>query len=269
MKYKKKKFFYKKHFGQCFLKNKKIIDKIIKTISPEKKKYTYCEIGPGLASLTKPISIFLNKLFVIDIDKDVFKYFKKKKFFSNKVVFFLENVLKFNFLNIFKKKKIKIFGNLPYNISTILILKLLKFISIIKDMNFMFQKEVALRLFAKPGNKNYGRLSIIVQKFFKIFILFDVNPSSFYPKPKVFSTFVRLEPIESIIYNYKYIKILEKITFIAFQQRRKMIKKNFSSLFSENFLLKLGINPNDRAENIPKEKYYAMSDYIIKKNIFI
>ncbi|CAL4319708.1 16S rRNA (adenine(1518)-N(6)/adenine(1519)-N(6))-dimethyltransferase RsmA [Buchnera aphidicola] len=258
-----------KKLGQNFLVDKNFISKIVNSINP-KLGEILLEIGPGLGSLTFPILEYIEKLYAIEIDKNLSK--KLKNFFpSKKLVIFSKNVMKFNFLEFYRKnnKPIRIFGNLPYNISVFLLLKLIEFSSIIKDMHFMFQTEVANRIQAHPNKKNYGKLSVIIQYFFKVTPILDISKQSFFPIPKVNSSFIRLQPHICSPYYVKNVKILSYITNIAFSQRRKIVRHSLSKLFSEKKLYDLGINPLLRAENISISEYCRLTDYLVKKNFLI
>lgn len=262
---------FKKHlplkkYGQNFLINKDTIKNIIKIIDP-KTTETLVEIGPGLAALTKPMCELLEELIVIEIDQDLLFLLKKRSFYSKLIVFY-QNALNFNFLNLFHKKKqlIRIFGNLPYNISTSLIIFLFKQIKVIQDMNFMLQKEVAERLISTPGNKSYGRLSIISQYYCDIKILLNVSPEDFRPIPKVHSVFINLKPHTNSPYFVYNVNILSAITKDAFQNRRKILRHSLKNLFSEKELIKLEINSNLRAENVSVSHYCKLANYLYKKS---
>ncbi|WP_343153848.1 16S rRNA (adenine(1518)-N(6)/adenine(1519)-N(6))-dimethyltransferase RsmA [Buchnera aphidicola (Mindarus keteleerifoliae)] len=269
MKKKIHKFKPSKKLGQNFLINKNIIDLIIRKIDP-KLDEVFLEIGPGLGSLTFPILDLINKLYAIEIDNSLSKKLKEKVS-SEKLTVFSENVIRFDMQKFYEKKKvpIRIFGNLPYNISVFLMLKLLKFHRIIKDMHFMFQKEVANRIKANPNTKNYGKLSVIVQYFFKVTSLIDVPKECFFPIPKVNSSFIRLEPHFFPPYYVSNIKLLSYITNMAFSKKRKMLRNSLSELFSEKKLRNLGINPLLRAENISISEYCCLTEDLVKKNFLI
>lgn len=261
------KHFSRKRFGQNFLTDKNTIKSIIKVINPNKEQ-TLVEIGPGLAALTEPMCQFLKELVVVEIDPNLLNLLKKHVFYS-KLIVFCQDALTFNYLSLFRKKNqlMRIFGNLPYNISTSLIIYLFKQIEVIKDMNFMLQKEVAERLIASPGNKLYGCLSIIAQYYCSIKILFDVAPENFRPIPKVYSMFVSLIPhINSPYYVYD-INILSNITNTAFKNRRKILRHSLKNLFSEEVLKKLEVNPRVRAENVSVLQYCRLANYLYDINI--
>ncbi len=259
------KYFPLKKYGQNFLINKNIIQDIVRVINP-KIEQTLVEIGPGLAALTEPMCKLLQELIIIEIDRNLLFFLKKHSFYS-KLVVFCQDALTVNYMDLFHKKNqlIRIFGNLPYNISTSLIIFLFKQIKIIQDMHFMLQKEVAERLVAFPGNKSYGRLSIISQYYCNIKILFNAMPEDFRPIPKVHSVFINLTPHINSPYFVYDINILSNITKIAFQNRRKMLRQSLKNLFSEKELIKLEIDPKLRPENLSIFQYCRLSNYFYKK----
>lgn len=254
-----------KRFGQNFLKDKYIIKKIISFINP-KINDLLVEIGPGLGALTYPISYYVDHLYAIELDKKLFLYLKENINFNKKITIFNTDVMNFNFLDLKKNKnqKIRIFGNLPYNISTQIIFYLFKYHYYINDMYFMFQKEVADRLVAIPGSKNYGRLSVMSQYYYDIKKLLHVPSESFIPKPKVKSTFVKLLPRKKNLYKIN-IFILDIILKEAFSKRRKIISNSLKNIFSCNILDKLLISNTLRAENISKEQFYQLAYFYENK----
>ncbi|WP_343154375.1 16S rRNA (adenine(1518)-N(6)/adenine(1519)-N(6))-dimethyltransferase RsmA [Buchnera aphidicola (Aphis aurantii)] len=255
-----------KKFSQNFLIDSNIIKKIVQSIKPDSSQ-VLVEIGPGLAALTNPVCNLVDELNIIEIDKNLLEKLKKHSFYS-KLVVFCQDALTFNYLTLFNKKNklIRIFGNLPYNISTSLILYLFQKINIIQDMNFMLQKEVAERLVALPGTKLYGRLSIISQYYCNIKILLhNISPKCFRPVPKVDSTFLRLTPYtDNSPYFTHNVQVLSYITNLAFQKRRKTLRNSLGKIFSEQSLTKLNINPRLRPENVSILQYCQLSNYIVE-----
>ncbi|WP_343184130.1 16S rRNA (adenine(1518)-N(6)/adenine(1519)-N(6))-dimethyltransferase RsmA [Buchnera aphidicola (Ceratovacuna keduensis)] len=264
--YLKKKIKLKKSLGQNFLVDMKIIEKILKYICP-KKNNNFFEIGAGSGSLTKVLYIYVKKLLVIEIDNYLFK-FLKNYFFKKNVNIFNEDILKFNF-----KKKLKnyfpirIIGNLPYNISINIIFYCIKFLKKIEDIHFMLQYEVAKKISAKVGSKFYGKLSIFLQYYFKIKILFKIGPKSFYPSPKVNSCFVKLFPTNKFFDDEINMKHFKYIVSTAFSKRRKILKNSLSKIFNKNIFFKLNINSSLRAQNITIIEYCKLTKYF-SKNIF-
>ncbi|CAL4042257.1 Ribosomal RNA small subunit methyltransferase A [Buchnera aphidicola (Tetraneura ulmi)] len=253
-----------KSLGQHFLEDDFFIKNIINFINPKPKEIMF-EIGPGMGALTKPILLLNDNLSVIEIDKNLVN-FLKKNIVNKRFNIFLQDVLKFNFRTFFSEnKKIRIFGNLPFNISNKIIFYLMIFKDIFFDLHFLLQKEVVQRLCAIPDTKEYGRLSVLIQYHFNVTSLFDIPPTSFFPLPKVHSSFVRLIPnkFPPILLRETY--YLNSITKLAFSQRRKIIKNSLSGLFSENEFLKMNISPFLRAENLNLLDYCRLSKYLSSK----
>jgi len=249
----------KKSLGQNFLIDKEILKLIVNLTSIENK--SILEIGPGTGNLT---SLILEKkpkeFFVIEKDNDLAE--KLNKSYKNKITVINKDILKIE-ENLLFNEKIKVFGNLPYNISTEI---LNKWIINIKN-NFwfdclilMFQKEVADRIIAKSNSSDYGRLSILSNWKLNIKKICDIKPRSFYPRPKIDSSLLIFTPKKNF-YPIRDVKNLEKITRTFFNHRRKMLKKPFNLLFNGNqkILDKLKINLNLRPQNLDFETYYKLT----------
>ena len=246
----------KKSLGQNFLKNQDILSHIVKCGNISKKDIII-EIGPGTGNLTEKIlEKEPEKFIVIEKDKKLSELLHKK--FRGKIEIINEDILNC-FNNFVFKKKVKVFGNLPYNISTKILISFLK-ISNLKDkfekFIFVFQKEVADRILAKENSKNYGRLSILTSLKMNSSKIIDIDPKYFFPKPKVWSSLVSLSPrldFEEIKSNYH----LDHITNIFFSQRRKMIKKPMKKLFIkfEKVAKDLDLDLNLRPQNLSKNQY--------------
>jgi len=252
----------KKSLGQNFLKDNTILSKIVD--SGEISKHdTVIEIGPGTGNLTKElIKKNPKNLLVVEKDEGLSNLLFEK--YGNKITIINKDILKcYNDLRI--DEQIKVFGNLPYNISTKILtsfINLDNFNKIFKKFIFVFQKEVADRIMAKENTKEYGRLSIIASwKMYNKKIM-DIDPKYFYPKPKVWSSLMVHTP-KSKIENLKKSKNLEHITNIFFNQRRKMIKKPMRQLFMdyEKVAEKLKIDLSKRPQNISKSKYFEICKF--------
>jgi 16S rRNA (adenine1518-N6/adenine1519-N6)-dimethyltransferase len=251
----------KKSLGQNFLIDQNIIDKIINIV--EIKDKSILEIGPGTGNLTKNIlKKKPKKLIVIEKDNNLAESLKKK--LDNDIKIINDDVLKVNENNL-DTDVLTVFGNLPYNISTEI---LCNWILNIQNRNFwfdnlvlMFQKEVADRIIAKYNTKNYGRLSILSNWKLEIKKICDVQPSSFFPKPKIDSSVLLLKP-KLDFFPLNNPKNLEKLTRIFFMHRRKMLKKSYNLLFNGNLDIakKLNINLNLRPQNLNFETYYKLSE---------
>lgn len=271
----KKSYFYSpnKKLGQNFLIHQKTIDTIT-TILNIKYYDQILEIGPGLGAMTYPVSQIVKELIILEIDEKLIPILCKYPF-KNRVRIILANAIMFDYSLLFKKYNqntdmnfFRFFGNLPYNIATEFLLCLLSYQKKIYDMHFMFQKEVALRILAKPHEKKYGRLSIIVQFFFQVTSMLSVSKFYFFPVPKVDSVFLKFSPIHNKVYKYnikKYILAVTYITKIAFQHRRKILKNSLGHLFHVEELSCFGINIFQRAENISVEQYFRLTEYYINK----
>ena len=251
----------KKSLGQNFLIDQNIIDKIIDVVQIKNK--SILEIGPGTGNLTKNIlKKKPKKLIVIEKDNDLAELLKKN--LDNDINIINNDVLKMD-ENTLDADILTVFGNLPYNISTEI---LCNWILNIKNKNFwfdnlvlMFQKEVADRIIAKFNTKNYGRLSILSNWKLEIEKICDVQPSSFFPKPKIDSSVLLLKP-KLDFFPLSNPKNLEKLTRTFFMHRRKMLKKSYNLLFKGNLDIakKLNIDLNLRPQNLSYETYYKLSE---------
>ena len=253
----------KKKFGQNFLVDRYFISKIIKEINP-KEENNILEIGPGKGAITEPVLKKINHISVVEIDTDMIKILKHKISTKN-ISIRAEDVLAIN--DEFFKKFNKIIGNLPYYIATEIILKLTKIYSSSSELYFMVQKEVAERITAKPSNKSFGRLSVILQYYFDTELLFEIPPEAFSPQPKITSAFIRL--IRKKRGNPKVIDrdSFEQIIKIAFSQKRKTIKNNFKNILFDKDFLNLEISPKIRAETLTIDQFIKLENYVSQNNI--
>ena len=242
----------RKRFGQNFLVDDQIINRIISTINP-KNNEIIVEIGPGKGALTIPILEHLDHLNVIEIDRDLVSLLNSVQ--QDKLTIFEADALQFDF-NQFPQK-IRVIGNLPYNISSPLLFHLLDFREQIIDMTFMLQKEVVDRIVATHGNKTYGRLSVMMQAFFEVESMFVVPKESFEPQPKIESAILYLKTrTEPLVKNPK---LLEEIVKVAFSQRRKTLKNCLKSIINQS---QTEIDLSQRAEMLSIEKFITlMNDY--------
>ena len=242
----------RKRFGQNFLVDNQIINKIISTISP-KNNEIIVEIGPGKGALTLPILEHLDHLNVIEIDRDLVSLLNSQQ--QDKLTIFEADALQFDF-NQFSQK-IRVIGNLPYNISSPLLFHLLNFRDQIIDMTLMLQKEVVDRIVATHGNKTYGRLSVMMQAFFEVESMFVVPKESFEPQPKIESAILYLKTrTEPLVKN---LKPLEEIVKVAFSQRRKTLKNCLKSIINQS---QTEIDLSQRAEMLSIENFITlMNDY--------
>ena len=249
----------KKSLGQNFLTDKNIVNIIVNT-GDIKKNDIVLEVGPGTGNLTEEIlSKNPKKLFAVEKDKSLVKKLHEK--FKEKIILINDDILKIDEKK-YSKDPMVVFGNLPYNISTQILIKWIRYNNLnntFKKFILMFQKEVAERIIAKTNSKNYGRLAVLSSWKLKIEKVIDVSPNSFYPIPKVKSTILLIEP-RSEYFNLKNSKNLEHITNIFFNQRRKMIRKPLNIIFknSNEISKKLNINISDRPQNLSSSKYFEI-----------
>ncbi len=253
----------RKRFGQNFLNDQYIIDSIVSAIHPQKSD-AMVEIGPGLGALTEPVGEQLDALTVIELDRDLAARLQTHPFLGPKLTIFQQDAMTFNFaeLSAERGQPLRVFGNLPYNISTPLMFHLFSYHGAIKDMHFMLQKEVVNRLVAGPGSKAYGRLTVMAQYYCQVIPVLEVPPHSFTPPPKVDSAVVRLIPHTQSPYPAVNVKVLSRITTEAFGKRRKTLRNSLGHLFPEAVLAALGIDNNLRAENVTIAQYCQLANWL-------
>ncbi len=245
-------FKFKKSFGQNFLFDSNITDKIVKYSSPLSN--TVIEIGPGAGTLTKSIlKLKVNEIILIEKDKSLIKLLQNLKEKNNSIEIYNNDALSLPIWKLGLGPR-EVIANLPYNISTKILINLLKNASQFTKLTMMFQKEVANRIIAKPGSKDYSRLSVISQLKTKVKVLFDVPDTAFFPKPKVKSSLVQFVPSENIKYNFNFEK-MEQLTRLVFSKKRKMLRTIFKNKGGSSFLNSISINPNIRPENLTLEEF--------------
>ena len=241
----------RKRFGQHFLSDDGIIEAIVDAIHPEAGQ-AMVEIGPGLAALTQPLVERLGQLTVIELDRDLAVRLRLHKQLS--VV--ESDVLKVNFTELSKGQKLRVVGNLPYNISTPILFHLLMHVDVIEDQHFMLQKEVIDRMVASPATSDYGRLSVMLQWRYDMENVLFVPPESFEPPPRVDSAVVRMIPrVTPAPVDFQ---LLEKMVQVAFSQRRKLLRHTLGAWLTErNFAGTF--NVQRRAEEVPTAEYVALA----------
>ena len=250
----------RKRFGQNFLHDEYIIDQIVSAIHPQVGQHMV-EIGPGLGALTEPVCEQIDHLTVVELDRDLAARLRSHPFIAKKLNIIESDALKFDFSQLIRDDQpLRVFGNLPYNISTPLMFHLFSFADKVQDMHFMLQKEVVNRLAASPGNKNYGRLSVMAQFHCKIMPVLHVPPEAFNPPPKVDSAIVRLIPHHKKPVQVDSEEDLHKICAQAFNQRRKTIRNSLKDSLSEAQIEGLGIDANLRAENLSLGQFAQLAN---------
>lgn len=253
----------RKRFGQNFLTDDAVLHDIISSIAPTPGD-AMVEIGPGLAAMTRLLLQSLDHLHVVELDRDLVVRLQKQ-FPAKQLTVHAADALKFDFSSIAvpEGQKLRVVGNLPYNISSPLLFHLATIAGQVKDQHFMLQKEVVERMVAAPGSKAFGRLSVMLQWRYHMDLLFVVPPTAFDPPPKVDSAIVRMIPIANPLACD--VAALEKVTTVAFSQRRKVIRNCVSSLFTEQQLQEAGIDPQKRPEALTVAEFVAMAN-LLEKN---
>ncbi|WP_101774456.1 16S rRNA (adenine(1518)-N(6)/adenine(1519)-N(6))-dimethyltransferase RsmA [Pasteurella oralis] len=258
----------RKRFGQNFLHDDNVIQGIVSAIYPQKAQFLV-EIGPGLGALTEPVGDLVDHLTVIELDRDLAERLRHHPFLHHKITVIETDAMQFDFEQLYretnlaeKNQKMRVFGNLPYNISTPLMFHLFKYHDYIQDMHFMLQKEVVKRLCAGPNSKAYGRLTIMAQYFCQVMPVLEVPPTAFKPAPKVDSAVVRLVPHKTLPHPVKDLYWLNRVCSQAFNQRRKTLRNALSTLFTPEQLSELNIDLTARAENLSIADYARLANWL-------
>ncbi len=250
----------RKRFGQHFLHDPYVIHRIVNAISPQEGE-NMVEIGPGLGAMTCRLLEKLGRLDVVEIDKNLIPPLKAACGKHGKLIVHNENALRFDFSRLAPAEgKLRIVGNLPYNISTPLIFHLLKFTAFIQDMIFLLQKEVVQRINAAAATSDYGRLSVMVQYRCHTEQLLNVDPSAFSPAPKVDSALIRLIPFEKAVFAINDEAHFARLVTKVFNQRRKTLKNALIGLLSEDQIAAAGIEPGVRGETLSIQQLADLSN---------
>lgn len=247
----------RKRFGQNFLTDRQVLQDIIQTISPERDD-AMVEIGPGLGAMTQLLLVELDRLQVVELDRDLVTRLRQT-FDPKKLVIHSGDALQFDFatLPVQAGKKLRVVGNLPYNISSPLLFHLADFTSLVQDQHFMLQKEVVERMVAPPGGKSYGRLSVMLQWRYAMELRFIVPPTAFDPPPRVESAIVRMIPLAAPLVCDR--QALEEVVLKAFSQRRKVLRNCLAGMFTENQLTDAGVDPTARPETVSLQQYVELA----------
>ncbi len=246
----------RKRFGQNFLTDQNVLDEIIRAIAPAADDLMV-EIGPGQGAMTSLLLQALKVLHAVELDRDLVTMLQKK-FSTDRLIIHSGDALQFDFASLIPAgRKLRIVGNLPYNISSPLLFHLAQFVGQVHDQHFMLQKEVVERMVAEPGSKEYGRLSVMLQWRYQMELLFIVPPEAFDPPPRVESAIVRMIPIPSPLACEQ--RKLEQVVTKAFSQRRKVIRNCLSGMFTEAQLVEAGIDPQSRPETVGLEAYVRLA----------
>lgn len=248
----------RKRFGQNFLNDSHVIDRIVDSINPTANQ-PVVEVGPGLGALTLPLLERLQTLQVIEIDRDLIAKLQARNL--DKLVIHESDVLKIDWAILANGQQLRVVGNLPYNIGTPLLLTLLESREHVADVHVMLQKEVVDRLCATTGTRAFGRLSVLMQSCFNIQALFEVPPSAFTPPPKVHSAVVRLTPLASTP-SANTITKLSLATRMAFANKRKTMRNNMKETLTAEALSNAGIDPQARAETLTLDQFLLLAEML-------
>jgi 16S rRNA (adenine1518-N6/adenine1519-N6)-dimethyltransferase len=248
----------RKRFGQNFLTDDNVLYNIIAAIEPRRGE-VMVEIGPGLAAMTALLLKELDHMHVVELDRDLVARLEKA-WPRERLTVHAGDALKFDFgsIPVPAGHKLRVVGNLPYNISSPLLFHLADYAQQVEDQHFMLQKEVVERMVAEPGSKTYGRLSVMLQWRYDMALMFVVPPTAFDPPPQVDSAIVRMIPKRAPLAVDG--ARLEQVVQKAFSQRRKVIRNCVAGMFTEAQLVEAGIDPGMRPETVSLEQYVALAN---------
>ena len=250
----------RKRFGQHFLVDEAVIEQIVRAIYPRPSD-PMVEIGPGLSALTGPLLQALDRLTVVELDRDLAARLRMN-WAPERLNVIEADALAVDYSSL--GANLRIVGNLPYNISSPLLFHLAQFADAVKDQHFMLQREVIDRMVAKPASSDYGRLSIMLQARYSMEKLFDVAPDAFDPPPKVMSSVVRMVPLADDRPRPRSEAAFSAVVTRAFAQRRKMLRRVLAEWAEDIDWDALGVAPTDRAEVVSPVQFMAMSDQLVE-----
>jgi len=249
----------RKRFGQHFLHDRSIIDRIIAAIDP-KAGERLIEIGPGLGAITLPLLDKIGSFEAIEIDRDAAAHLREVAPAHGSLKVHEADVLDFEFNTLIgPDERVRLVGNLPYNISTPLLFRLIEQRELFIDMHFMLQKEVVDRMAAQANDDDYGRLSVMLAPWVRVQPLFNIGPGAFRPPPRVDSTFVRLVPHASAPFAIHDHRRFAQVVAAAFSQRRKTLRNALRPLLNESQIAAAGVDPGARAETITPASFAALA----------
>jgi 16S rRNA (adenine1518-N6/adenine1519-N6)-dimethyltransferase len=255
----------RKRFGQNFLHDPGVIRRIVQAINPQPGQ-RLVEIGPGKGALTLPLLQACGRLDVVELDRDLIEPLAQKAAALGELVIHQADALRFDFSQLGGDGKLRVVGNLPYNISTPLLFHLLEQSDHIQDMHFMLQKEVVERMAAGPGSGDYGRLSVMIQYRCEVAPLFRVGPGAFNPAPRVESAVVRLTPRPVPPARVDDYDSLAAVVRQAFAQRRKTLRNALAGLLAEAAIRASGNDPSARAETLSLQQYAALANALARRD---
>lgn len=250
----------RKRFGQHFLHQPDVIARIVDAINPQPDEHIV-EIGPGLGALTLPLLQRVGRLDVVELDRDVIPPLQARCAGQGELVVHSADALRFDFSALAAGGKLRLVGNLPYNISTPLLFHLLEQADHICDMHFMLQKEVVERMVAAPGSADYGRLTVTLAARARCDLLFRVKPGAFRPPPQVDSAVVRIVP-QAPEFPLRDVAAYDRVTTAAFGKRRKTLANGLKGLLSPEQISAAGLDPCVRAEQLSPAQFATLANQI-------
>jgi len=265
----------RKRFGQHFLHDGAVVSRILEAIEPRTGDFMV-EVGPGLGAITLPLLERLSELHAVEIDRDAIRHLRERTAWHPGFHLHEADILEFDLSRLRPTGSsgedasgagggaLRVVGNLPYNISTPLLFRLIEQREHIKDMHFMLQKEVVDRMAAPAGSEHYGRLSVMLAPWVAVEPLFDIGPGAFRPPPRVRSTFVRLKPSAPL--DLRHPAQFSAVVAAAFAQRRKTLRNALRALLSPAEIVAAGVDPSARAETIPPAGFAALSAQLAQKS---
>ncbi len=253
----------RKRFGQNFLHDPAAIGRIIDAIAPRPGQ-RLVEIGPGQGAITAGLLRATGRMTAIELDRDLIAPLKEKLDGLGELQLINADALAFDFHSLANGDKLRLVGNLPYNISTPILFHLLLQAEVIQDMHFLLQKEVVARMAAEPGSKTYGRLSVMIQAYCRVRSLFDIGPGAFKPAPKVDSAFVRLQPLPPEEILPTDADSFARVVTQAFSQRRKTLRNTLKPLMPEKAIRDSGLDPGIRAEQVDIAGFARLAEHLTK-----
>ncbi|RJS94002.1 16S rRNA (adenine(1518)-N(6)/adenine(1519)-N(6))-dimethyltransferase RsmA [Salinisphaera sp. Q1T1-3] len=250
----------RKRFGQHFLHERGVIDRILSAIAPAPDDHVV-EIGPGQGALTTPLRACLDRLEVIEIDRDLIAELEQRAAQDPGLSVIAGDALTVDYAALAEAagRPIRLVGNLPYNISSPLLFALLESAAPIRDMHFMLQKEVVDRMTASPGSRDYGRLSVALAARAKATALFDVGPGAFRPPPRVMSSVVRVVP-QTPTFEIVDLSAFDRVISAAFNQRRKVLRNGLKGLLTPEEIEACDVAPTERPEQVSPAAFARLSN---------
>lgn len=254
----------RKRFGQNFLQDQGVIDRIIAAISPSPGE-SLVEIGPGRGAITRALLRAVGQLDAVELDRDLIEPLARTCAPLGQLTIHKADALTFDLCQlVVSGEKLRLTGNLPYNISTPLLFRFLEQKFCILDMHVMLQKEVVDRIVAPPGSRTYGRLSVMIQTWCRAEALFEIPPQAFFPEPKVDSAFLRLTPLDPPPFPLQDPGHHQRLVTQAFAQRRKTLRNTLKGMVTAEDFAALEIDPGQRAEELSVPTFAGLANLTCK-----